>query len=125
MAATHTDDLALAAVSYVVNDEKSSREGGSIDRKDVNDDSPAGLVFPTEEERATLRRVPDSLPWTAYSMPMLDSHMALWLYSDYFPTSDRYDRAGRKVLGKLNELLSHLRLMWPSSIMVRASSLYV
>jgi hypothetical protein len=25
-----------------------------------------GLVFPTEEERATLRRVPDSIPWDAY-----------------------------------------------------------
>ena len=25
-----------------------------------------GLEFPTEEERATLRRVPDSIPWAAY-----------------------------------------------------------
>ena len=28
-----------------------------------------GLVFPTEEERATLRRVPDSIPWDAYRKP--------------------------------------------------------
>jgi hypothetical protein len=25
-----------------------------------------GLIFPTEDERLTLRRVPDSIPWTAY-----------------------------------------------------------
>ena len=25
-----------------------------------------GLEFPTEEEKATLRRVPDSVPWNAY-----------------------------------------------------------
>lgn len=25
-----------------------------------------GLIFPTEEERLTLRRVPDSIPWNAY-----------------------------------------------------------
>ena len=30
-----------------------------------------GLVFPTEEERATLRRVPDSIPWSAYRKPLL------------------------------------------------------
>lgn len=28
-----------------------------------------GLEFPTEEERATLRRVPDSIPWAAYREP--------------------------------------------------------
>ena len=25
-----------------------------------------GLIFPTEDERLTLRRVPDSIPWNAY-----------------------------------------------------------
>jgi POT family proton-dependent oligopeptide transporter len=25
-----------------------------------------GLEFPTEEERATLRRIPDTVPWNAY-----------------------------------------------------------
>jgi POT family proton-dependent oligopeptide transporter len=25
-----------------------------------------GLEFPTEEERATLRRIPDTIPWNAY-----------------------------------------------------------
>lgn len=25
-----------------------------------------GLIFPTEGERLTLRRIPDSIPWSAY-----------------------------------------------------------
>ena len=25
-----------------------------------------GLIFPTKDERLTLRRVPDSIPWNAY-----------------------------------------------------------
>ena len=30
-----------------------------------------GLIFPTEDERLTLRRVPDSIPWSAYcNFPM-------------------------------------------------------
>ena len=36
-----------------------------------------GLEFPTQEERVTLRRVPDSIPWnayrTSYSFPLLRS----------------------------------------------------
>lgn len=44
-----------------------------------------GLIFPTEDERLTLRRVPDSIPWNAYckfpmnkfltteSQPIIDS----------------------------------------------------
>ncbi len=29
-----------------------------------------GLEFPTDEERATLRRVSDALPWSAYRMSL-------------------------------------------------------
>lgn len=25
-----------------------------------------GLTFPTEEEKVTLRRIPDTIPWNAY-----------------------------------------------------------
>ena len=33
-----------------------------------------GLEFPTDEERATLRRVSDTLPWSAYcSLPHSDT----------------------------------------------------
>ncbi|KAF7340570.1 Peptide transporter PTR2A [Mycena sanguinolenta] len=31
-----------------------------------------GLIFPTEEERATLRRVPDSIPWNAYLIAFVE-----------------------------------------------------
>ena len=31
-----------------------------------------GLIFPTKDERLTLRRVPDSIPWNAYcKFPMI------------------------------------------------------
>ncbi|KAG6895516.1 hypothetical protein C0992_000900 [Termitomyces sp. T32_za158] len=30
-----------------------------------------GLQFPTERERETLRRVPDSIPWSAYLLRLL------------------------------------------------------
>lgn len=45
----------------------------SLEKKDplsVDDDVDSaheGLEFPSEEELATLRRVSDALPWTAYS----------------------------------------------------------
>lgn len=45
----------------------------SLEKKDLmpvdDDDDSAheGLEFPSEEELATLRRVSDALPWTAYS----------------------------------------------------------
>ena len=43
----------------------------SYDRKDdpeapVQDGIHDGLEFPTEEERMTLRRVTDTIPWNAY-----------------------------------------------------------
>ncbi|KAH9478248.1 putative peptide transporter ptr2 [Psilocybe cubensis] len=31
-----------------------------------------GLVFPTEEERATLRRVPDTIPWSSYLIAFVE-----------------------------------------------------
>ncbi|KAK7049259.1 hypothetical protein VNI00_005860 [Paramarasmius palmivorus] len=31
-----------------------------------------GLVFPTEEEKATLRRVPDKIPWTAFLIAIVE-----------------------------------------------------
>jgi hypothetical protein len=43
------------------------------DRKAADDASekPGNIVFPTEQERATLRRVPDSIPWSAYRKPLV------------------------------------------------------
>lgn len=129
MATTRTDDSALAAISYVGNDEKSSREDESIDRKDINedDDAHAGLVFPTEEEQATLRRVADSLPWSAYSMSLLKLLHGANRFTLTTPSSsDRPDRAGRKVLGEFERhpFFSILgALIRPSSTMVLLLSL--
>lgn len=40
-----------------------SEDGLSMEAHDGIHD---GLIFPTEEERETLRRVPDNVPWNAY-----------------------------------------------------------
>ncbi|KAG5339839.1 hypothetical protein C0989_003348 [Termitomyces sp. Mn162] len=61
------------------------------------------LEFPTEEERETLRRVPDTVPWSAYreldqvipSVLSLDSHV-----------SDCFDRIGRAILVLLSQSLT-------------------
>jgi len=38
----------------------------SLEKEHELDEIHDGLEFPTEEEKATLRRVPDSVPWNAY-----------------------------------------------------------
>lgn len=120
--AVPTYDPTPAAVTHPWNDEKSSLGGGDDDHEAI-DDVHAGLMFPTEEEKLTLRRVADTIPWGAYSK--LGSHIAVSVYSHHFSASDCHGRIGREVLGKLNALLSRLRLMGLSSIMVLPSSLYV
>ena len=69
MAGIATADAdALVAVSHLkkdhILDEKHSHEGSS----DVHelDGIHDRLEFPTEEEKATLRRVADRMPWNAY-----------------------------------------------------------
>jgi proton-dependent oligopeptide transporter, POT family len=44
-------------------DQSSDRHSGKQSDLDGIHD---GLEFPTDEERATLRRVPDKIPWPAY-----------------------------------------------------------
>jgi POT family proton-dependent oligopeptide transporter len=77
MAGLQTDGSApLAALSEIAAvkksdsfDEKKSGEH-SVSPHPANEYEPDGihdgLVFPTEEERATLRRVADAIPWNAY-----------------------------------------------------------
>ncbi|KAJ7225107.1 PTR2-domain-containing protein [Mycena haematopus] len=50
-------------------DEKSS-VGEEVE---VHDGIHDGLVFPTEEERATLRRVSDAIPWNAYLIAAVEA----------------------------------------------------
>ncbi|XP_006456297.1 hypothetical protein AGABI2DRAFT_195475 [Agaricus bisporus var. bisporus H97] len=55
----------------VVDDKVNARDEVSSEVDEV-DDVHAGLEFPTEEERLTLRRVADALPWTAYLIAFVE-----------------------------------------------------
>jgi POT family proton-dependent oligopeptide transporter len=59
----------FAAQSEVLkhSNEKALDEKSFVDSsEEANDGIHDGLVFPTEEERLTLRRVSDRIPWNAY-----------------------------------------------------------
>ncbi|KAK0501462.1 POT family-domain-containing protein [Armillaria luteobubalina] len=64
----------LAALSHVKQqeDEKGSPSVVSSEHDHVLDGIHDGLEFPTEEERATLRRVSDSIPWNAYLIAVVE-----------------------------------------------------
>ncbi|KAF9480589.1 peptide transporter PTR2A [Pholiota conissans] len=49
-----------------------SEKHSDIDHLHEPDGIHDGLVFPTEEERATLRRVPDSIPWASYLIAIVE-----------------------------------------------------
>ncbi|THU84559.1 peptide transporter PTR2A [Dendrothele bispora CBS 962.96] len=50
------------------------QDGGSSNKEadDVVDDLHDGLEFPTEEERLTLRRISDKIPWPAYLIAIVE-----------------------------------------------------
>lgn len=73
--AGHTADADLAALAETKIEEPEYEKRHPSDEKfaesspDNNasiDEVHAGLEFPTEEERHTLRRVSDAIPWSAY-----------------------------------------------------------
>lgn len=74
MSFPNTDD-ALAGISEIkrgqvyTDEEKNAPSERSIYYED--DGVHDGLEFPTEEERHTLRRVSDKLPWAAYRKSLL------------------------------------------------------
>jgi hypothetical protein len=69
MAGLQTDSAIVAGLSEAHQDEyqyeKKHVASDSIPEHEP-DDIHDGLVFPTEEERITLRRVADTIPWNAY-----------------------------------------------------------
>jgi len=65
MSGLQRDEVAAAAFADAKVNEKSSLATESV-RDEPLDEDHAGLIFPTEEEKKTLRRVPDSIPWNAY-----------------------------------------------------------
>ncbi|KAJ7124152.1 peptide transporter PTR2A [Mycena epipterygia] len=74
-----SDVGAIAAESEVIKHNKveteypSDKESFVGSSDDELDDVHAGLIFPTEEERATLRRVSDTIPWNAYLIAMVEA----------------------------------------------------
>ncbi|KAF8882515.1 peptide transporter PTR2A [Gymnopilus junonius] len=70
MSAVQHDDQGLAALADIKKSDSLSEKHSDIDHEfdEVHD----GLEFPTDEERATLRRVPDSLPWNAYLISVVE-----------------------------------------------------
>lgn len=76
MAGLHTDDSALAAYAeaehehYILEkkiDVSTEHVISSAASGEELDGIHDGLEFPSDEERETLRRVADSVPWNAYS----------------------------------------------------------
>ena len=71
MAGLQTDDVTYAgALREVTKNEFELQHKGLIASASEEDEGgvayDAGLVYPTEEEEKTLRRVPDAVPWNAY-----------------------------------------------------------
>jgi len=72
-----SQELDLTIPTAVVSDDRDRSPALSLEKKNVVDDDDddsvhEGLEFPTEEELATLRRVSDALPWTAYMIAVVE-----------------------------------------------------
>ncbi|KAJ3575009.1 hypothetical protein NP233_g1373 [Leucocoprinus birnbaumii] len=80
MPAGQQDENAIAAISEAKHveaevDEKralDSRSGSNSEIEHELDGIHDGLEFPTEEEKRTLRRVADSIPWQAYMIALVE-----------------------------------------------------
>jgi proton-dependent oligopeptide transporter, POT family len=62
-------------------DDLKSPKSSDLELEELNDGIHDGLEFPTEEEKLSLRRIPDAIPWNAYSK----------FVSDSFPPSSCHD----------------------------------
>ena len=56
----------MADVQYYDQNEEEQENERLLKSDQELDGIHDGLIFPTEDERLTLRRVPDSIPWNAY-----------------------------------------------------------
>ncbi len=65
MAGLQADTAIVAGIAEAEKDHYDLKKGDDVSSTDEN--SPFdGVEYPTEEEIATLRRVSDTIPWTAY-----------------------------------------------------------
>lgn len=60
----HDDGIAVAFAELKKHQVESSEVVSATDHE--LDGIHDGLIFPTEEEKQTLRRVSDNIPWSAY-----------------------------------------------------------
>nr|GAT47081.1 peptide transporter PTR2A [Mycena chlorophos] len=75
MAGLQTDAPIAALAENAMHDRDSysdDKKSQSENEKHIPDGIHDGLTFPTEEERATLRRVPDTIPWAAYLIAFVE-----------------------------------------------------
>lgn len=72
MAGLTSPDEDFAALSHTekvrpeFDDDVKRSESSESEERAANDGVHDGLEFPTEEEKLTLRRISDKLPWAAY-----------------------------------------------------------
>jgi proton-dependent oligopeptide transporter, POT family len=88
MAGLERDTAIVAGLAEAQRDEAEFEKGSHGDSHSIsglNDGIHDGLVFPTEEEVATLRRVPDSIPWNAYSQSLISAQENAEYRSDHVP----------------------------------------
>lgn len=84
-------DLAVTTVPELQKEKDDSQASEVVEFDGFHD----GLEFPTEEEKATLRRVSDTVPWNAYRMFELPSHCD---FRSYY-LSHCFRRGCRTILG--------------------------
>jgi len=72
MAGLQTDVDAFAAIAHAEKQKSHTLDSDSLHDHKGDPEAPVqdgihdGLEFPTEEEKKTLRRVADTIPWNAY-----------------------------------------------------------
>jgi POT family proton-dependent oligopeptide transporter len=73
MAGLQTDDAAFAGLHEAKQDEYEAKKEGFhsdsseyVDGDSLHDGIHDGLIIATEEDKLTLRHVPDAIPWNAY-----------------------------------------------------------
>ncbi|KDR79530.1 hypothetical protein GALMADRAFT_243632 [Galerina marginata CBS 339.88] len=72
MAGLQHDTDAVAALADVKRHDSRSPDLHSISHAEELDGIHDGLTFPTDDERATLRRVADNIPWSAYLIAIVE-----------------------------------------------------
>ena len=87
MAGLQVDEDILAGLAEAERDEIELEKHGLSSRTESAQEHELdgihdGLVYPTEEERRTLRRIPDVLPWAMYCGDMIHGERPTLCHGD-------------------------------------------